>query len=763
MKYLFTKMRRDILSMWSQFFSVFMMALIALTIYSGMEGVWYGLKSEVELYYEQTNLADGWITGNAISSNDIEKISSISDIEKVVPGMEVSTTIQNEDNANIQLITVQSTELFQPYIISGKEYEENLSNAIWIDQSFAEERGYKLGDTINLKYNDKEKVFQIEGLFLHSEFIYYTGQSGTTVPNHNEYGYALISPKSMESFLGQYFYNKIRIGCAENANYTKIQESVENILSDKYTSFFTREDLSSVSQITKEISQMQSMANLFSAVFILLAVLSMYTTMTRLVKTQVTQIGTLKAIGFSDWSIRLHYAIYSVFLPLFGGILGTVLGQLVVSRAVMRIKKTTLTLPEWKVQLSFFSYLLILFLIAICVAATIIATWQGVSKLPAETMRGNITRTKQHKYLVNKTIKNSEWTWFIRDIVQNKMRWIMCIIGVAGSMVLMIAGLGFKDSINLSNNYVYGKQYTYIYKMQIGLQREGLDRYIDSFDGNLTQLYENNAELYFDTEKDIRTITVFDNNKYIHFEKEHKGIQLTYGKVAISKKLAEDYNVKEGDTIRIRPIGMLEIYNIEITDIVDSPSPQGVFMSSDTWEKMSGEQFYPTALLSNTQGDLASDNDVIKETLTLDQQFSDMEKMTRSVMAIIYLLVIASIVLSVIMLYNLGTLNYIERYREYATLKVLGFYQKEIGMLILRDCILTTLLGWLIGIPIGFRFLEFYIGVVQFKSFQWIPYLTIFDFILASIIIISVSFLVNLWLAYKVTKINMVEALKDVE
>lgn len=763
MKYLFTKMRRDILSMWSQFFSVFMMALIALTIYSGMEGVWYGLKLEVEAYYKDTNLADGWIAGKIISDQDIEKILNINGIENIDSGMEVSASISNEKNTNIQLISVENTNLFQPYIITGDDYEEGLSDAIWLDYSFAAERGYELGDVIKINYNDIEKEFRIEGLILHSEFIYYTGQSGTTVPNHKEYGYALISPKAMETFLGQYHYNKIRIACEKDADYAKIQENVENILKDNYISFLKREDLSSVSQITKEIAQMQSMANLFSAVFILLAILSMYTTMTRLVKTQVAQIGTLKAIGFSDWSIRVHYAVYSIFLPLIGGLLGTVLGQLVVSKAVMKIKKTTLTLPEWKVQLSMFSYLLILFLIVICVAATIIATWKGIAKLPAEIMRGSISTNKKYRHDISKTIRNSELTWFIRDIVQNKVRWLMCVIGVAGSMVLMIAGLGFKDSINASNDYVYGQQYTYTYKMQIGEQRNVLNRYINSFDGNLTQLYENNAELYMNNEMDIRTLTVFDNSKYIHFEKDHKAIELSNGKIAISKKLAEDHGICEGDTIKIRPIGAAETLDIEITDIVDSPSPQGIFMNSFTWEEECGEEFYPTAILSNTQGNLSIGKDIIKDTLTLNQQLNDMKKMTRSVMAIIYLLITASIVLSIIMLYNLGTLNYIERYREYATLKVLGFYQKEIRRLILRDCILTTFLGWIIGIPIGFKFLDYYIGVVQFKSFQWIPYLTRLDFIMASVIIISVSFLVNLWLAYKVTKIDMVEALKDVE
>ncbi len=208
---------------------------------------------------------------------------------------------------------------------------------------------------------------------------------------------------------------------------------------------------------------MQNMANLFSAVFIMLAILCMYSTMTRIVHTQTLYIGTMKAIGFSNLMIRLHYVCYGLFVSLIGCLLGTFMGRNIVSKAVMRIKKATLTIPEWRVSLSKNIYLVIGAIVLVCVGATLLAVQKTLNQYPAESMRNN-QNVKKNKYYIG---SNNSKLWrrlsyqtkrMIRDNLQNIVRWIISIIGIAGSMVLMMAGLGFRDSINYSNDYVYPSQ-----------------------------------------------------------------------------------------------------------------------------------------------------------------------------------------------------------------------------------------------------------------------------------------------------------------
>lgn len=778
MRYLFTKMRRDIAQLWVQFFSVFMMAVLAITIYSGMEGVWYGLKCEVEDYYRATNLADVWVNGADITADMVDDISALDGVEKVEQSMTVTVSLETEedDKPDVKLLAMDALELFNPEIRDGEAFDKASEDGIWLDETIAEKRDIAVGDAITLKYGSMEKTFTVKGLILDSEFIYYTGSVTDTVPNHTIHGYGLIGTEAAKQFYGTVLCNELRLDVAENCDYAALQSKVEDILGDAYYSFSERDDISSVSQITKEIHQMQNMANLFSAVFILLALLSMYTTMTRLINTQMVQIGTLKALGFTNSKIRLHYIFYGFFVSLFGCLLGTVFGQNLVSRAVMRVKEATLTMPDWRVSLSYRTYLIIAGIVVVCLIATLFATRKGLHKLPAETMRATAAGSKERNKsfdaerfgLWNRLQYNTKW--MIRDILQNKVRWMMSIIGVAGSMVLMMAGLGFRDSINYSNDYVYNQQYTYQYKVVLagGYTEAEYDDLQKDIQGESQEVYEYNLELYYEDsdDKEMRTISVVGDGDFVNLETlDGRPLSLSEDTVAISKKIAEKLDVKEGDTVRCRMIGEKDFIDLKVTNVVIAPSPQGIFLSKAYWEQNLDRTFVPSALLLKDEADYDAvhNRDIVKETATIDDQLASMKVMTKSVMTIIYLMVVASVLLGCIIIYNLGMLNYIERLREYATMKVLGFYQREVRGIIIRDCMITTLIGWLLGIPAGYQFLHFYIGVVQFKSFEWVPTLSSVSLVVASVAVILCSLLVNLIVAHKVTKISMVEALKSVE
>ena len=379
MKYLFVKLRRDISRMWVQFFAVFMMSVLAITIYSGMEGVWYGLRCETNNYYTQTKLADAWVNGSMISDDMVKDVRALDNVKKVSRSMTATVQLDTDedDKPDIKLMSMDSTALFDPVIRDGESFDKDSSDGIWLDETICKERGLKVGDKITLTYGQAEKAFKIKGTILDSEFIYYTGSVTDTVPNHKIHGYGLTGRKAAESFYGMYVCNELRLDVDKGCDYTKLQADVEDILGDSYLNFSERDDISSVSQITKEINQMQNMANLFSAVFIILAVLSMYSTMTRLINTQTTQIGTMKAIGFSNAAIRLHYICYGFFVSLAGSCVGIFFGKALVSRAVMRVKQATLTLPEWQVSLSFRIYLIIGGIVLVCVLAAILAALKG--------------------------------------------------------------------------------------------------------------------------------------------------------------------------------------------------------------------------------------------------------------------------------------------------------------------------------------------------------------------------------------------------
>jgi len=773
MKYLLTKLRRDVTRLWSQFISVFLMALLCLMIFSGMEGVWNGLRIASDAYFSETNLCDVWVYGNNIDDkvfNDILTLEAVKEASRSMTVTVNAASIATGDIApDIKIITINNQETIKPKLMDGVPFSTE-EKGIWLDQSFANAHGLKVGDTIKLSYSELNCGMVIQGLILESEFIYYTGSATETIPDASRHSYAIISEKQAEAFFQMLFYNEMRVNLNDGYSINQFEIDAKGILGDRYYGIIERENLTSVSQISKEINQMQSMAGLFSLVFILLALLTMYTTMSRLVNSQMIQIGTLKALGFSNRKIRFHYALYGFVIVLLGGLAGSVVGRLAIATSVITMKQTVLTLPQWNASVSILTYIIIVLLALICAISAILAANRSLRGMPAQTMRG-VTKDEPQQVSIastepaDMTKKSSyKWNWVFRDISRNKIRYIMGVIGVAGSIMLMICGLGLKDSIAYSNSYVYDKQYSYDYKAVLSSLDENAYAGIESKAVSYQWLEEAGVDIEFGDIKKTGAFTVVGEGDFILFENmSGEKINLPDKGIVITHKIATLLNVSKGDSIRFHIIGTSESLEGEITEILMTPTPQGIFLSKKAWLSYH-KPFRPTSILLGSDSyNAISQTGYFKEMTSITKQAENMDEMANSVHSIIMLLIVASLVLSIVILYNLGMLNFIERSREYATMKVLGFFQKEIRSLIIRDWIVTLIPGVIIGVPVGYAFLNMYIKTVSFTSYEWIARLEPASLAIILVIISICSFLVNLFVGSKVKRIDMVEALKSID
>ena len=778
MKYFLIKTYRDISQNWIQFLAVFLMALLSLSIYSGMEGVWHGLDRVSLKYYSDTNIADYWVYASDITIDNFKAIKETDEVTEADLSMAVSVTYSNSDNDNsryfLKMRTLSDDTSVSKFILQdGYEFTSELENGIWLDSSFAEAHDIKVGDEVHISFmGELNKIFIVQGLVLSSEYIYYTGSTTEIVPNHVLYGYSFVSEKSAKEFFGRIAFNELRIKANEGTSPEIIQDKIKIELGGSYLDTVHRDDIPAVSQVTKEVNQMQIMAQMFSFVFILLALLTMYTTMSRLIDTQRTEIGLLKALGFCNISLRIHYAIYGLIVSTLGGLLGAILGPVVVSPAVMSIKKATLVLPSWEIKTSFITYLIVLLIVVCCLLSCVIASQRSLREVPAVSMRNKIP--KEGKKIFFERIPffwnrfSSEWKWIFRDISRAKLRTIVGIVGIAGGLTLIVAGFGFSDSINNSNYYVYHIQANYQQKLL--LNDIVLPEDIIIIDGRAEKnqwVMENVAEFENDDINKKGLLSVMDEGDLLLFEDmNRKSISLTDNGAFITRKLANKIGVNIGDTVEIHVIGSQNYFQVKIDDIVYSPSPQGIFLTRDYFESLNGN-FTPTSVLvkdnNNTVYNVYTDVASVKESVTVEMQEENMNIMSKSVITIIRLLIIASLLLSAVIIYNLGSLNYVERYREYATMKVLGFYQKEICALMLRENVFILLIGLILGVPISIKFLNEYIGIVAFDSFEWIAQINPLSFGMCIAIIAVCSIAVTLLLSKKVKKIIMVEALKSID
>ncbi|MGL6200525.1 MAG: ABC transporter permease [Lachnospiraceae bacterium] len=764
MKYLTVKLRRDLLRMFPQFFAVLLMAMLSVTIFSGMEGVWNGMSQVSEQYYSDTNLSEAWVYANGISDKQLNEIQTILSVNNAEYSMSMTVDVKDTNNTDLYLITVPDDSKIKLLHRNGTKYHADMEG-IWLDENYAAAHNIHAGDSVTISLIEQEYEVKVIGLILHSEFIYFTGSSTATMPDSASHGYAFIPEQYAEKIFGSLHYNEIRLWVKNNSDYSELKNQIKDILGDRYITFQGRDDFTSSVQTNDEIEQTKKMATMFSFVFILLALLTMYTTMSRLVRSQRIQIGTMKALGYKNRTIRLHYALYGLVIPLLGGLLGIITGRLLVSNALIEVKKTTLTLPEWIISVSWVSFAVIALIIIICILSTLLAVNHSLKGLPAETMREEDSYTNKNSNLGRtKSRLSYEWRWVFWDISRNKTRYLIAVIGVAGSMMLMIAGFGLKDSLNYSNDYVFNTQYQYDYKAVLKNYTNDISAELNDLSDTLQWVQETSVDLSADNHSLSGVLTVMDDGDYICLEaKDGETLDLPDSGVVITNKYAELLGVNVGDTIHMEVTGISGSITVKVAEITAALTPQGVYLSRQAWESCD-ESFIPTSVLLDADDfNALDDTDYFKEITPIGKLKTNMDDLTESVNTVVALLIAASILLSVVILYNLGMLTFVERSREYATMKVMGYRKKELRNLILRDWFATTFPGYLLGVPIGFVFLKVYLKVVSFDSYEWLTNLTPQNFLLISIIVVSCTLCVNLYISHKVQKIVMTGALKSVE
>lgn len=771
MKYLFVKMRRDLLKMWTQFLSVFLMALIGVAIYTGMEGAWFGLKTSTDNYYSETNLASAWVYGMGITQNDVNKINQIDGVLDANLSMtsKVNLKTNTENQPDVKLIATNNTTISIPQSIEGENFNSN-SDGIWLDNSMANERNIKVGDSITLIYENKEQAFVVKGLILHPEFVYYTGSTTAFTPDHNEYGYAMISETQANQFFGKIINNELRVKLSDYITTKEFQQKAEEILSNRYLGFADCDSLVSVASPLDKAMQIMKMSIMFSSVFVLLALLTMQTTMTRLVENQRVQIGTLKALGFHNRQIKLHFALYGLSVGLLGGLVALITAPRIITPILLNTIGGLYDLPNYSGKLTLFSYIVAIIVALCCTFASLFACSKRLKGMPAETLRGAVPKAGKRIFVervpsVWKRISFG-WKWSLRDIARSKVKTIMGIVGVFGCMMLLIASLGMKNSLDYANNYVYKTEYTYGTKavLQQNTTQENCDELVKIV-GDSQWIQEVPLEINSNGKEKSGIISIVNSGNFVNLETlENKTVDFPQEGVFVTRKIAKQLNLNIGDEFEFLVRGEENYITSTVTQIVSAPSPQGIFISSKQWKQM-GKTFAPTSLLikSNTIEEKISNLPFVQECTTIDNQLQSVRNFTQSISIIFFLLKVAAVLLGIVILYNLGVLSYTERTREYATLKVLGFYQKEIRSFALRENLFITAIGWIIGIPVGFLFLNVYVKTVSMDSFDWVAKLTPLSFVIASFITVGCSIGVSLLLTQKVKKINMVEALKTVE
>ena len=763
---LFKKSLRDMRKSKAQFISIFIMATLAVTIMTGLDSIWFTVQNNADTMYNATNLSDLWVTVQNPSEQDlwaIRKIDGVTQVEKRF-STDADTDLPGA-TLHVYALNDRST-LDQPEIQEGRFSK----NGAVLDSSFAKVHNLKVGDTISIKLDGIWLQLPINGLAISSEQVSVVKNSATLVPDPTIYGFIVIHTSALESVYGQKVYNQISVKTASGTNLKEVVQKADSIIGDKLIGITLQKDSTSVSNVNGRIQQFKILSLVFPILFFLVTALITQSTMVRLVENQRTQIGILKALGYSKGSILWHYTSYGVMVGVLGSLTGLILGPNIFGRIL--VPQLQLTLSSYRLHINYWNFAFALLLILLCTGGiSFYACWQLQKDTPAVLLRDKPPKKGKHIFLESipsiwDKMKFSN-KLIVRNTLKNKGRLIMSTIGVMGCVGVIIAALTVKSTIVGITDQVYGDTFTYDQKVIIDPKKAD-SRYLNNLGLNgITQLIQESAiEVIYpngEQKMEIITVTTIDSPLVQMKDIDGNPISLPENGILMTRKLCKTLGIDKGDSIQIKRTGE-DYVPVQIIQVPYMASGQGIYVSDSYWKSL-GEKFSPTAILIQWHGPLDQrflQSDVVTDSATRESQHEGLS----SSMGVINFAVVALIVmgasLAFVVLYNTGILNFVERIRDLATFRVLGFHHREIRNLVLVENYFSILLGTILGIPIG-RFISWLIASSLDERMDLLGNITLPNVLIATAMTIFFAWITNSSIARKMKQLEMLEALKSVE
>ena len=760
------KMLRDIKANFAQFFSIMLLSLIAMWCYTGFQANVIGGNKARSDFESSSNFADGWIYGSDFSEEQAEKIEDISGIKDVQRRTEVLGKADEKYNTAEMYCYFQNDKVVTiPRTTEGEDFDANDEDGLWLFSRFAETWGIKVGDkfTVHVMGFDIEK--KVKGLVVTPEYEFACASTDTDTDFHN-IGFAYMSQKVLPEEMR--INNEIIFTC--DGKSLKYEDDIAKALDDNYAFLADRNSIRGWYQLSDELSQHDSFSYIFSFVFVAIALLVIITTMKRMITQQRTQIGTLNALGMKKRKIMFHYLSYSFVLSATGCALGIILGIYTFGRLMVNMFSQFYTLPDWQPGFSYKSIIVAAVLVLICTGTSYFSCSQILKIHPSEALRP--AAAKSAKPCVFEKLPfwdklNFNTRYNLRDISRSKMRAFMGVFGTCMGMMIMELGLGAYDTVDYVREWYFHDIQNYEYQVILNdsCTIEQAEELKEENDGELVAM-----EAVSIAAKDHPTsdgiisckLAVTEGEQlYCVSDTELKTKPIPRGTVALTMKQARKLGLSEGDNVYWKTATGDKWNESKIGLISRHPNITGITMMREDYEK-AGMTFRPVMMVSEDNCEKAADNKCVSAVHSMTDLIEAFDKMMEIMNLLVYFMVLFSVLLIVIVLYNSGNLSFNEREKEFATLKVLGFKSGAIRKLLSTQNLWLSIIGCICGLPLGRVPLQAMMDS-NGDAVDWPCYLAPSTYIISAAFVMTVSVLVSFLFSRRIKKIDMVEVLKGME
>ncbi len=762
------KLMRDFRGECMQFLAMLLLCALGTWVFAGLDGCWRMQELSIESYLSGQNLADFWVKSVSFTQQEITRIRHLPGVRRLIPRISLEFDVEDaSDKVTAMLHAFDRTmEVNSPLIRDGDTLNISDTRGCLVEEQFARAQGWHVGDTVNVSRDGISHSFVIRGLVLSPEYLITTRDMA---PDPSIYGFILLSSKAFPDLP----FNDLIIDADDHFPLQSLEEEIEKIVPAAL--ILTQSTHGSTAQGRNYIQLFQKMSYLFPVLAYFVAALIVVTTISRMLESQRIQIGTLKALGYTDRQIRRHYLNYALYPSLLGSALGLFIAQFTLPQIIWLMVATNIRVPQvLRAPVSPFAWFMSILEVVLSVLICLWKLHRSMRETTAELLRpkppkaGSRILLEKWKALWKRLSFNSKM--MIRNIIRAKGRTFLSMIGMLFCNMLIICSFGLQESIPYFVNAFFFNTLRYEVRADLDSSLAGsLDSYRKRLDAAMVDgCMEMSIRLRSSGYSRTCLLSILPEDiSLICLGEDQSATVLPEDGILLMEKLADVLHAKVGDELEMWLPGYDEPVSMVFAGVAYSNIGQTAYMGEKAWKKLRKGGFRPNVLLLQGVKEKGwvqlEEMDEVTSLKYPDSQFAQTMRIMDSASAAFSVLSGVALGLAFVICYNMGLLNFTERTREYATLKVLGYHQREIRGLMLRENNLVAIFGVFAGVWPGIILVSIILKMCEFDSMIFVPHISWWTIVCSSAVTFAFTCFIEWLLTRKVRGIDMVEALKSVE
>lgn len=722
----FSKMLlREISKTKKQFIAAVAVVLSGISLFTSSYSSYINLEKSLSSYYEQYKFMDYWADVNNLSEESLNYVKSIPGVEAVTPrlSMNIPADMGSDKRVTLRLITLPDTKkniINDLYYVKGGYFNANNEKSCLISQKFASFYNLDIGSTVKIIINGKTNEFKIDGIVNSTEFIYPAKSADSIFTSEEYFGIIYINESVAKNILDRSsLYNQLLVRFQKGTNTANTIDSIEDCLKlNGFISGTERKDQLSHIVINGFTEQMKSMAYMFPSLFIFVAILMIYILIKRIIYNQRIQIAVMKAFGYSDNKIMSGYICYCLLISVVGCIpgvfIGLTLGKILTS---LFVQVFSIPIMEYKIPWG-----MILIGTMACTIFCVLASFNSIRTIisiqPAQAMRSEAPTVGKKIFLERISILwqrlSFGWKISLRNIFRNRQRTAMTLLGSTFAIIFFIISLFFVDSVDyIMNRHFFqfqSQDYKITFNKYIPVNEVMNLKNINGIQ-SIEPIMEVPVEIQNGWKKKNTMMVGLINGRYSYkfVDENRNNINLPGKGVLLSESLANTLSVKPGDKILVKPlVGNKEKKYVTVNGIAKEYIGFNCYMDLKEAANILDEPEFSSGALVKVEG--GSDSMVKKELNKVSgidgieirlESFKLFGQILKFMNLYIGLMVIFGIIMGFAVIFNTTVINITERRRELASLKVLGYSNRELENTILRENIMLGIISIIPGILIS--------------------------------------------------------------